>query len=100
MSTLTLAIVGDVPQPIPPGTTYDVRLILAGDDGPQTAVEVLTGQFVDGAGDPVQATLQLARLVPDPNGPDHSDESLSSSLASSVIVRDTSDPLLFHVTAH
>lgn len=100
MSSLTLAIVGDVPQPIPPGTTYDVRLVLSGDDGPQPATETLTGTLLDGHGNTLQAVLTLSRLVPDSDGPDHSQESLASSLASSVIVQNASDPLLYHVTAH
>lgn len=100
MSTMTLAIVGNVPQPIVPGTQYDVRMILSGDDGPQPATETLTGELLDGHGDTLQAVLTLSRLVPDSDGPDHSEESLASSLASSTIVQDASDPLLFHVTAH
>lgn len=99
MSTLTLAVVGDVPQPISSGTQYDVRLILSGDDGPQPAVEMLIGEFTNGAGELVAATLQLARLVNDPDGANHSAEILTSDRPGTVIVQDAADPLLFHVTA-
>lgn len=99
MSSLTMAVVGDVPQPILPGTTYDVRLILAGDDGPQPTVETLTGMLESPEGSQV-TSLQIARLVPDVNGPDHSNESVSSSLPTSTIEQDATDPMLFHVTAH
>jgi hypothetical protein len=99
MSSMTLAVVGNVPQPIVPGTTYDVRMILAGDDGPQPATETFTGMLTTPDGQQI-TTLQIARLVPDDNGPDHSNESLASTLASSTIEQDATDPLLFHVTAH
>lgn len=96
MTTVTLTT--SVTQPVTAGTQFDIRAVLAGDDGPQLVTQTFTLSGTDGNGDPVTATLQVSKQIPDPDGPTLTGATLTCDDPSVKIVADPADQLLFHVT--